>query len=83
LRIAGAQRPPRALLSCSKGSWANHPQRFAFRWKRNGAPITHATGRHYKVATVDVGKRLTCTVTATNGAGPSRPATSHSVSPIA
>jgi hypothetical protein len=66
-------------LSCSTGTWINHPTRFAYSWTRDGTPIAGATHRTYKVKTGDDGLTVTCTVTAFNRKGLRR-ATSRRVS---
>jgi invasion protein IalB len=68
-----------STLSCSQGSWNGEVATFAFQWRRNGAPIAGATAATYKVAAADQGKKLSCTVTAANGAG-SASSTSNTVS---
>ena len=68
-------------LTCSNGSWTGSPT-FTRVWKRNGTNIGGATGTTYVVTAADVGQAITCTVTATNGAG-SASATSDPVVPTA
>lgn len=52
-----------ATLGSSTGAWSPAPT-FAFRWKRDGAPIYGATKAHYTITAADIGKNLTLTVTA-------------------
>jgi hypothetical protein len=66
-------------LTCSKGSWSNHPTHFAYRWGRNGKAIQGATNSSYKVQPADKGHALACSVVAQNKRGTSRPASSKSV----
>jgi subtilisin family serine protease len=69
-------------LSASTGSWTESPTSFAYRWQRcdtkgaNCSPISGATARTYLLGASDLGKTLRVAVTASNGAGPSAPATS-------
>ena len=67
-------------LGCSRGSWTNDPTSFAYAWKRDGAAIAGATSSTYGVTGADVGRPITCTVTASNGGG-SGSATSAPVIP--
>jgi hypothetical protein len=67
-KISGKPRVG-AKLKCSRGKWSGHPTRFRYQWKRNGKKIKHATKARHKVTTKDAGKKLTCTVAATNAAG--------------
>ena len=69
-------------VTCSQGSWSNAPSSFSFIWSRNGSPIGGASQAAYTIQAADVGQQLTCTVTATNGAG-SGQATSQAVTPVA
>jgi hypothetical protein len=57
-------------LTCTKGIWVpqGSPLTFAYRWLRDGAPLA-ATAAKRKVVAADQGHKLTCRVTATNGAG--------------
>jgi Ca2+-binding RTX toxin-like protein len=56
-------------LTCSPGSWDNNPTRLAYRWNRGGAAIAGATSSTYTLAAADGTRPITCTVTASNGAG--------------
>ena len=67
-------------LGCSRGSWTNDPTSFAYGWKRDGAAIAGATSSQHSVTGADVGRAITCTVTASNGGG-SGSATSAPVIP--
>jgi hypothetical protein len=55
---------------------------FAYQWNRAGTPISGATASAYVPVSADVGDTLTISVTATNGAGPSAPATSAATSAV-
>jgi streptogramin lyase len=66
-------------LACSSGKWSNNPRSFAYRWSYDSTTIQGATASTYKLATLDEGLSLTCTVSATNAGGAGPPATSRSV----
>lgn len=55
-------------LTCSTGTWGNTPISYKYEWVGAGV----ATGNTYVVAAGDVGKRVSCRVTANNAAGPGR-----------
>ena len=65
-------------LTASTGTWSGSPS-FAFEWRRDGAPISGATGSTYTPVDADEGKTLTVRVTGTTAAG-SATATSAGVS---
>jgi len=85
--VAGGARVG-SLLSCSRGAWAGDllgaflyraPQRFAYRWIRNGADISGATGSSYHAA---MGGKYSCRVSAANAAGvSSRTSQVHPIKP--
>ena len=52
----------------TRGEW-DEADSFTFRWKRDGAAISMATGESYTVQEADAGKELTFTVTAKNEVG--------------
>ena len=78
----GGQAQQGKTLTASAGSWTGAPTAFAYQWQRcdsagaNCAAISLATTASYIVAEADVGKTLRVSVTATNEAGHSAPATS-------
>jgi DNA-binding beta-propeller fold protein YncE len=73
--ISGGSAPG-ATLSCSEGSWAPDqlsefdymaPQSFAYAWSENGAPISGASSSQLTAGSAG---SYTCSVTASNYAGP-------------
>ncbi len=69
-------------LTVSNGSWSETPTAYAYAWRRCDATgaacaaIGGATGQRYVVGVGDVGSTLRATVTASNSAGASAPASS-------
>ena len=69
-------------LNASTGTWSENPTTYAYQWQRcnsSGATcslISGATTHLYTVASADVGSTLRATVTASNSAGSSTPASS-------
>jgi len=55
-------------LQAKAGAWAPAPDKFSYRWYRNGKPIKGATSKSYKLKKADKGKKITVKVTA-RGAG--------------
>lgn len=54
-------------LTVSNGTWTGNPTpTFARQWRANGANISGATATTYVPVVGDIGKTITCTVTATN-----------------
>jgi hypothetical protein len=80
-RLSAISGTPRAgqRLTCSTGAWSPSPASYSYQWNRDATPIADATSTTYMVRTGDEGLTLTCTVTASNAAGPGRPATSTGV----
>ncbi len=74
-------------LTASTGTWSNSPTKFTYAWQdcdtsgNNCAAISLATSNTYKLASTDVGKLVSVTVTASN-AGGATPVTSASVGPV-
>jgi hypothetical protein len=57
-------------LFCASGSWTGSPApTFTYQWLRDGAAVTAADAATYIVQPSDLGRGLTCYVTATNSAG--------------
>jgi hypothetical protein len=65
-RIIGRQNGG-TLLSVEPGSWVPEPERFRYRWYRDGRPIHRATGPRYRVDAADRGASLSVKVTAIRG----------------
>lgn len=67
-----------SLLTCGTGSWSGYPAitGYNYQWLRTGVAIGGATNPTYTTQiTDDIGKQVTCQVTATNFFGTSSPAT--------
>lgn len=79
--ISGIQTAGQTL-AVSNGAWSQPVSSYAFQWKRNGTDIAGALAQTYLLQAADVGRAISCTVTATNSAG-SGSATSAAVGPIA
>ena len=45
------------------------PIGYVYNWRRNGALVPGATSSTYAIAGADAGKRIVCSVTATNSIG--------------
>lgn len=60
-------------LSCSTGTWTGSPAGYKYVWRRAGggseAIISGATASTYTLVSADLGKTITCTVTAINENG--------------
>ena len=59
------------VVGCSTGTWQNSPTSYAYSWQRSGSNIAGATSSSYTLTSSDVNQAITCTVTASNAAGPS------------
>lgn len=70
------------VLSVKTGVWSPDGVAFTFQWKRNGAPITGATGASYKVMTADVGTALSVTVTGRKSGYVTKSSTSYATAPV-
>jgi 6-phosphogluconolactonase (cycloisomerase 2 family) len=55
------------VLRCSRGTWSRHPTSYRYQWQRSGVPLGGADRSSYRVARLDEGSRLNCSVTAGNG----------------
>lgn len=67
-----------AVLTAGNGTWTNSPT-FAKQWMRGTYPIPGAIGDTYTLARLDVGRPITCVVTATAGGQSVAATTSNSV----
>ncbi len=76
--ISGSALPGKTL-TCPTGSWTGSPTKYTYAWYRNGKAISGAASNSYTVQVADEGSTLTCVVTASNGAGAGKPATSKGV----
>lgn len=54
-----------STLTARPGVWAPSPVSLTYQWKRDGVNISGATGKTYKLAAADRGRRITVTVTGT------------------
>ncbi|MBD5831805.1 hypothetical protein [Janibacter melonis] len=61
--VAGSPRVGRTLEG-RVGRWTLTPTSYAYRWYRDGRPITDARGSTYRVTSSDLGRRLAVRVTA-------------------
>ena len=68
-------------LTCDPGTWSESPG-FTFEWLRDGTPIAGATGATYTITAADVGRQISCRVTATSLTGLTGQGTSNSVVPV-
>ena len=56
------------VVNCTMGNWTNVPSDYAYQWK-SGSTNIGAGGPSYLVTQADIGRTVTCVVTATNGGG--------------
>jgi hypothetical protein len=59
-------------LICNRGRWSNGPSRYSYRWRVNGKTKKGASGRKLGITRKLRGRRVQCTVTASNAAGVTR-----------
>lgn len=52
-----------AVLTANPGTWAPKPTGFTYQWLRNGAAISGAKAKTYRVTSADVGKSLSVRIT--------------------
>jgi Tol biopolymer transport system component len=71
---------PGSQLTCSPGGWTP-ASTFGFEWLRDGFPVAGQTQPTYTPTSDDVGRQLTCRVTATTAADMQAQATSAPVTP--
>jgi hypothetical protein len=65
-------------LSCSNGAWDHAPSSFAYQWKSAAANVGTSVP-NYAPVSGDVGKAITCVVTATNAMGSTAASPSNGV----
>jgi hypothetical protein len=59
-----------SLLTCIQGTWTGQaPITYVYQWKADTINIVGATSQTYTTVTGDIGKTITCRVTATNVGG--------------
>jgi hypothetical protein len=51
-------------LTAHPGRWSPTASHLRYQWLRDGQPIRHATGRHYRLRTRDAGARISVVITA-------------------
>lgn len=68
-----------STLTCTMGNWDNEPSSYSYEWHTDGVPNS-AVGDTYNVAAGDVGKEISCVVTATNALGSTAAPVSNAVS---
>jgi hypothetical protein len=73
----------RSWVTCDPGRWRNHPDRHAYAWTLDGAPIAGADGRDLPLADAYAGHRVGCRVTARNVAGAATAASDDAVVAVA
>lgn len=57
-------------LTGDKGAWTLEPNKYAYKWLRNGTPISNATSTTYTPSTADAGAQISFRVTASGIGGP-------------
>jgi hypothetical protein len=78
-KIAGAGLVNAKIDVIDDGTWSGDlPITFTYQWKKNGIDIIGETNNQYTTVLDDLGKSITCVVTATNISG-SASATSNSI----
>ena len=78
--VTGAAAQP-AICTCSQGVWSADAISFAYQWMSGSTAVVGATSNYYQSSPADVGKLVTCTVTASNSFGAAT-ATSNALGPI-
>jgi hypothetical protein len=58
------------VLTVSDGAWTGAPTGFTYQWFANGVPIAGAINLTRIMTSAEIGKVVTCAVTATNQGGP-------------
>ena len=57
-----------AVVNCTVGEWTGTPSSYAYAWQSDGVDVGDGTNP-YAITAADIGKTVTCVVTATNDAG--------------
>jgi hypothetical protein len=68
-----------STVNVTTGTWNGSPVSYAYQWKKDGTNVGGALAASYTLVSGDPTHSFTCTVTATNPAGSSTPATSSAV----
>jgi hypothetical protein len=70
-------------LTCTKGNWYGEPTSYAYQWRGDETNVGQG-GDSYVVGADDVGRSMTCVVTATNIGGSTQapPSNAISINPI-
>jgi hypothetical protein len=71
---------PTGTATCYTPVYVGLVQALGVRWLIDGVPVANERQDSYRIAAGDVGKALTCELTAYNGAGPAAPVVSPPVS---
>jgi len=61
--VSGSGQSAGTVLMAKVGTWTPAASEYKYRWKRDGANISKATGKTYRTTSADVGHTLTVTVT--------------------
>ena len=56
-------------LNCTMGNWNGEPTNYDYSWYANDTELLDSQGSSYLIQNEDVGKTITCVVTATNKLG--------------
>lgn len=57
------------ILNCTMGNWNGEPTNYDYKWYANNTELLASSGSSYLIQSGDVGKTITCVVTATNDFG--------------
>jgi hypothetical protein len=70
------RRSGRTLI-CNRGRWSNSPSHYSYGWLVNGKAKKGASGQKLRLKRKLRGRRVQCTVTASNAAGVTKAASRH------